>query len=219
MTAASSDALSRVRDLLDLEFSKRGLIAVPTTDETRVTYLQPPVEWIAFTVSFGTDDAGSRVEGESGVDPLVRPEAVVLSFPIEIDGARRIRRSGWSLEELESRSLEAVQSVTSQLDELRSQYESPQLFASKVDDDYLYDDSPDLAEAVAYLWLLSGATEKAILRLTDLIADRDMIQPDIFERCQSMLTLVRSDQAAAIRRLEAWRRSRLETLGLDPDPS
>jgi hypothetical protein len=218
-------ANDRVHRALDGPFANLGFV-VADSGPTIATFVQPPLRPLQFLVSFGMERHGTRVGADLGIDPLVTPEPVIVTFDISKPERRHLRRRSWTIDEIAANAAQIVGAADDQLGLLRREYGTPVQFASRVDDEYLYDDSPELAEAVAYSWLLANEDDKAAARLEQLISDREMIEVlaargavdvTLIPRVQTMAATVRSDPAAARDIVTEWRDARL--LRLLPDAS
>ena len=210
------EVIQDVHRALDTPFAIRGY-EVADAGHRVATFLQPPLRPIQFLVSFGVEK-GVAIAGGLGVDPCVTPEPVILHFDLPRPNSGKFSPKTWQLSEIQAKPLEVVDAASSHLGRLRQDYGDPLRFASSVDDDYLYDDSPELAEAVAYSWLMGNETTKALQRLDQLLSDRQMLEslagqgtvgPGLIRRIEAVAAIARDAPAEARGMVKAWSEARL----------
>jgi hypothetical protein len=162
------------------------------------------------------------------VDPLLAPPEVSVDITGMIGRATRghPHRPPWAVAADSELRTQIAAFLPAALAAASARVGTYEAFAREFDDDYLHLDAAELAEAVAYAWLVAGAVSKALPRLERLIAlgqvapgassDRTREEGAVAERAQQALRGLIADEQTARRTLISSRADNLRRWGSSP---
>ncbi len=203
---------SAMIEMLDPAFRQEGMARVESPP-AEAAYALVPSDDVLIAALFGQDGPGRSIVVTLVVDPLVTPSSIRLAFPLKL--AKRLpgwTRRGATTDQLAQLAPGLAALVKQRLTELRDRYGDHGRFAAAVDDEYLSVELPELAEAVAYSWILADELEVA-RRVLEALRHNPGADSEVTERSKLVTSLLASDPEAAKRQIREWRESRLRTYG------
>jgi hypothetical protein len=196
--------------------SFEGWAAGPTRGPCRTFGLDPYGETL-LVATFCEDLGRECLTFRLSVDPLLAPPAIDVDVTGTVARAVRNRpyRPPWPLAADSTQQAQIATYLSVVLASASALVGTYQAFAREFDDDFLHLDLPELAETVAYAWLLASEGRTAIARLETLVtssqhasqysSDRDGEVVAVAARAQDVLTALKADERRARRTLVSRR--------------
>jgi hypothetical protein len=211
---------NRIRASLDDALALRQLTPVPSGGN-QALYCASGYDQVLFLLSLQLDAHSGLLTGTHMVEPLPTAAEVSIAERSLIDrlgggsrghlGRQRITHSEGRLLEL---APDIARVASGEQMVLRERFDGAAKFAKSVDDEYLADDWPELAEAVAYMWLAADEVQRAATRLRSIAAREDMIEPALQQRADRMWHMILAHPDRARETLSELRRAKLDRYGL-----